>query len=94
MVGVRLMARNRSTGLGVKKRMPKRSWSIAIPVTLVVVCLIVAVGLAVSGAIVRKEGFEGIWSRKKSWIKQAQPGLAPSVDRAERIVRDRASDGH
>jgi hypothetical protein len=51
------------------------------------VVALAAIGLAVSLSIVRREGIEGLWNRKKDWIEKTQPGLAPSVDKAEKAVR-------
>lgn len=66
-----------------KKRSP---W----PVILGVAAVVAAFGLIVALNIVSREGWEGLWNRKKEFIKGAQPGAGPLLDEAEKQVRGQA----
>ncbi len=65
----------------------KRRW---IAVVLVVGLAAAFLGLGYSIKVVRTEGFEGLWNRKKRWIESTQPSLKPAVDEVDEAVRDAA----
>jgi hypothetical protein len=56
-------------------------------IVAVVVCLAIA-GLVVFLNIVRTEGWEGLWNKKKEYITNTQPGAGPVLDEAEKRVKD------
>jgi hypothetical protein len=52
-----------------------------------IVLALAAIGLTISMSIIRKEGIEGLWNRKKDFIKKGHPEAGPILDEAERQVR-------
>jgi hypothetical protein len=52
----------------------------------VVVCL-TAIGISISLAIVRNEGFEGLWKRKRNVIEAGRPEARPVLDKLEQGVK-------
>ncbi len=43
----------------------------------------VLAGLLIAGEIVRREGFEGLWRRKRNAVETIKPESAPLVDKME-----------
>ena len=56
-------------------------------IVAIVVCLAIA-GFVVSLTIVRTDGWEGLWNKKKDFITKTQPGAGPVLDEAEKRVKD------
>lgn len=52
----------------------------------------VLIGLAISVNIVRVEGFEGLWKRKKDAVEVIIPGSRDSLEAGERKFREATSD--
>ena len=56
--------------------------------TLVAVLAIAAlVGFSITANVVRKEGWNGLWDRKKDFIRSTVPGSDPALERAEEALR-------
>lgn len=56
-------------------------------VMLAVLLFLLAVSLPFGMRIVREEGFEGVWRRKRSNIERVAPGSAPALDRVQEVGR-------
>lgn len=69
--------------MGMKKR--RTPWPILIGIAF---CLAL-VGVAIAWSVITSEGWDGLWNRKKGFIKEAQPGAGPIIDEAEKRVKDR-----
>ncbi|HSI71887.1 MAG TPA: hypothetical protein VK934_01820 [Fimbriimonas sp.] len=63
-----------------KRRSP---WMVLLAIFL---CLL-AFGLTTMMNIIRKEGIEGVFDRKRDAVKQVMPEAVPLVDRIEEQVR-------
>lgn len=61
----------------------RRPW----PVVLAFLAIATLLGLGYGLNIVRKEGWEGLWHRKKALIKSAKPDAGPMLDEAERRAK-------
>lgn len=59
--------------------MTKRSWTIVLGVVL----LLAMIGLGFGLNIVRTEGWEGVWKRKRDFIDKTHPEAGPILDKAE-----------
>ncbi|MGI8924235.1 MAG: hypothetical protein ACR2HJ_09415 [Fimbriimonadales bacterium] len=64
--------------------MTKKAWTVLVGVVLV----LALIGLGLGLNIVRTEGWEGVWKRKKDFIRDTHPEAAPMLDEAERRVRN------
>ena len=51
------------------------------------------IGLTITANIVRTEGFEGLWKRKKDAVKTIIPGSEDSLEAGERKFREMTSGG-
>jgi hypothetical protein len=68
------------------KKPNKAAWTVAV----VVVCL-AAVGISVALSIVRAEGVDGLWKRKRGVVEAAHPGSGAIMDKVERRVEEHVS---
>jgi hypothetical protein len=59
-------------------------------VATVVVCL-AAIGISVALSIVRTEGVDGLWKRKRGVVEAAHPGSGVVMDKVQRGVEERVS---
>ena len=65
----------------MKKR--KSAW----PAVAFFVLLAALFGVALTLDIVRKEGWEGLWYRKRSVLESTHPETGPVLDEAEKTVK-------
>jgi hypothetical protein len=65
-------------------RMAQSPWFLAIAGVALLAAL---AGIAFSVHVVRTEGIEGLWRRKRTWIEGTQPSLKPALDEAEKGAR-------
>lgn len=61
----------------MKKR--RSAW----PIVVFSVLLAVLFGIAITLDLVRKEGWEGLWKRKRSVLESTHPEAGPVLDEAE-----------
>jgi hypothetical protein len=58
-------------------------------VVAIVALVAAAVGLAITVQIVREEGWDGLWQKKRGFIEKSHPETGPALDKAERLRPDR-----
>ncbi len=58
-----------------------------LPIVLCAVGVLAVIGLGFALNIVRREGLENIWKRKKAIIEKTHPVARPFIDDAENRVR-------
>lgn len=61
-----------------------RKWSKGLVGAAILLALL---GFTITAVIVREEGWEGLWRRKREWVDSNHPVLSPVMDEAERRVR-------
>lgn len=62
----------------------QRRW---IQIVIGVVALLALIGLGATGYLVKKEGWDGLWKRKRQWVEANHPGASPALDEAEKRLR-------
>jgi hypothetical protein len=64
-------------------------------VALVVFLFILFIGVSTSVVIIRREGIDGLFRRKRAVVEQVRPEALPIQDKIEKAVRDRLpADSH
>jgi hypothetical protein len=67
-------------------RLSRSPWLILLTVFI---CML-AVAFITTATIIRREGLEGLFERKRGAVKQVMPGAVPIVDRIETEVRGKS----
>ena len=70
------------------KRSRRNPWTIVLSV---LACLLVF-GLSIAASIVRTEGLDGLFDRKRDAVKAVAPNAVPVVDEIEQRVDDQIKD--
>lgn len=53
-----------------------------------VLALLALIGFSATAWIVKNEGWDGLWDRKRQWIESTHPAAGPILDEAEeRVLR-------
>lgn len=80
-----------SYDLGANSKMKTRreTWT----VVLIALLFAIFIGLSITGFIVRREGVDGLFRRKRAVVQKVMPRALPLHDKFENEVKDRLPDG-